>query len=179
MRFGDKLKVLRENRGISQQELGDRFHLSQSIIGYYETNKREPSINTLMNFANFFDVSVDYLIGYNEESKGQVKLKIPAFKKREDLNSHIFIDLDEIKCISNGKKFVTLSVGKKEIYYSVNSFETYINLLNDYDFIQVSSSVLVNKKHIASVDNKNYMVYLGEDENAIEVSISRSGLHYL
>lgn len=129
MKFGEKLKLLREKRGISQQELADKFSLSQSIIGYYETNKREPSINTLMNFANFFDVSVDALIGYNDKITGQIKLKIPVFKKREDLDSHRFIDVEEIKYIGNDKKYVSLHLSKKEIYYSTNSFETYVSLL--------------------------------------------------
>jgi transcriptional regulator with XRE-family HTH domain len=61
--FGERLKKLRERRGLSQQELADRFNLSQSTIAYYESDKKQPSQNTLQKLADFYETSVDFLLG--------------------------------------------------------------------------------------------------------------------
>ena len=61
-----RLKELREEKGISQQKLADEFHTSQQSIWKYENGLSEPDIKTLMQFADFFDVSVDYLIGVSD-----------------------------------------------------------------------------------------------------------------
>ncbi len=61
-----RLKESREENGISQQKLADEFHISQQSIWKYENGLSEPDIKTLMQFADFFDVSVDYLIGVSD-----------------------------------------------------------------------------------------------------------------
>lgn len=57
------LKKLRQERNMSQQELGEHFCLSQQSIHKYEKGRAEPDIETLIAFAEFFHTSVDYLIG--------------------------------------------------------------------------------------------------------------------
>ena len=61
-----RLKELREEKGITQKELGEILRISPSAIGMYETSRREPDYGTLKRIAHFFDVSIDYLLG-NEE----------------------------------------------------------------------------------------------------------------
>ena len=60
--FGNILKNLRMSNGLSQEELSNKFGVSTSTIGMYETNKREPNFDLLKEFANFFNVSTDYLL---------------------------------------------------------------------------------------------------------------------
>lgn len=55
--------MLRKNAGLSQQALGERFHLSQQTIYKYENGLAEPDIEMLKEFAAYFNVSVDFLIG--------------------------------------------------------------------------------------------------------------------
>lgn len=50
------------------KEFGKIFGLSESAIGMYERNEREPDFQTLNNIANFFDVSIDYLLARSDES---------------------------------------------------------------------------------------------------------------
>ena len=59
----ENLRKLRESRKLSQQKLANHFDLAQSQIQSYETGAYEPDINTLKQIAEFFDTSVDYLIG--------------------------------------------------------------------------------------------------------------------
>lgn len=60
---GSRLKELREKRGLYQSELAKLLHISSSSIGMYETDKRDPSDELKVAIANFFGVSVDYLMG--------------------------------------------------------------------------------------------------------------------
>lgn len=62
-----RLGELRKKRGLSQQQLAEQLGLSTSAIGMYERGKREPSHETLREICNFFDVSTDYLLGFEDE----------------------------------------------------------------------------------------------------------------
>lgn len=59
----ERLKQLRQQHHLSQQKLADEFHISQQSIWKYENNLAEPDISTLIRFAAYFKVSVDYLVG--------------------------------------------------------------------------------------------------------------------
>ncbi len=59
------LKKLRENAGISQKQLADSIGVSQQSINKYENHKIEPDIDTLIKIADYFETSVDYLIGHS------------------------------------------------------------------------------------------------------------------
>ena len=61
--FQVRLKELRESRGLSQYSFADVFGVSQSTVGNWEAGKREPNFDTMQRLANFFGVSVDYLLG--------------------------------------------------------------------------------------------------------------------
>ena len=61
-----RLRELRKKRGISQLKLALDLHTTQNTISRYETGAREPSIKELMKFADYFEVSVDYLLGRTE-----------------------------------------------------------------------------------------------------------------
>lgn len=62
----NKLKTIREEAGLSQQKLAEFLGLSQQSIHSYENGVYEPDISTLKMLADFFDTSVDYLIGHTE-----------------------------------------------------------------------------------------------------------------
>ncbi len=57
------LKVLRTEQNISQQQLADVIGVSQQSVNKYENHSVEPDINTMIKIADYFCVSVDYLIG--------------------------------------------------------------------------------------------------------------------
>lgn len=63
------LKKLRNEQGISQRELADIIMVSQQSINKYENHNIEPDIDTLIKIADYFDVSIDYLVGRKFNSK--------------------------------------------------------------------------------------------------------------
>lgn len=66
MQFGDTFAELRRDKGLKQCELGEILHISPQVISSYERNIRQPSIEMLIEFARFFNVSVDYLLGLTD-----------------------------------------------------------------------------------------------------------------
>lgn len=57
----NRIKDLRAEKGISQNELAKALGLTQQAISAYENGLREPDLETLQKIADFFNVSVDYL----------------------------------------------------------------------------------------------------------------------
>ena len=103
------LMELRKTSGLSQNKLGEIVHLSDSAIAGYETGRRYPDVQTLMLLADYFDVSVDYLLDRtdnpsmvesSEETLGFLKLiyKIPL--QERDMYKLILqnaVELNELK----------------------------------------------------------------------------------
>lgn len=76
--FGERLKKLRTNRHMTQDELGAIFESpkAQSTVGTWERGVRQPSMEDLVRIAEFFNVSIDYLLGLSEEER-----RIETFKE--------------------------------------------------------------------------------------------------
>lgn len=60
---GSRIKQLREECGLTQIELANKLQISNSAIAMYETDKREASDDIKIKMAEFFNCSIDYLIG--------------------------------------------------------------------------------------------------------------------
>ncbi|MFI3253997.1 MAG: helix-turn-helix transcriptional regulator [Eubacteriales bacterium] len=63
MKFGDILSELRKDKGLLQKHLAEILNVSVSTISNYETNAHFPDIHTLIQLSDFFEVSIDYLLG--------------------------------------------------------------------------------------------------------------------
>jgi len=63
MDIGDTIKSLRQERGYSQKELAQVLNISASCLSKYEANKAQIPPETLINIADTFNVSLDYLFG--------------------------------------------------------------------------------------------------------------------
>ena len=61
--FGKNLRVLRKERGLTQTQLGHILHYGSTAIAGYESGRNEPSLDDLIRLADFFDVSLDALLG--------------------------------------------------------------------------------------------------------------------
>ena len=61
-----KLKELRKEKGISQLKLAMDLSMNQNTISRYETEERQADYETLIKIADYFNVSIDYLLGRTE-----------------------------------------------------------------------------------------------------------------
>lgn len=67
--FGKRLKSLRSEKDLNQSDLADILELSTSAIGMYEQGRRYADLDTIKKIAEYFDVSVDYLLGRTDIKK--------------------------------------------------------------------------------------------------------------
>ena len=63
MEFKDRLKALRTEKGVSQEELGKFLKYEHATISQYESGKRKPDFETLQKLADYFNTTTDYLLG--------------------------------------------------------------------------------------------------------------------
>ena len=64
--FGEKLRLLREERELNQTELGEAVNMTQRKISYLERDKYEPSMDDIKALCSYFQVSADYLLGFSK-----------------------------------------------------------------------------------------------------------------
>lgn len=92
--IGIRIKELRQERGLSHDELAAEIKFAKSIIWGYEMNKKEPGPNHLKRIADYFNVSLEYLQGrdskqavlnlQNKRDVGQFKLLVDNVEVKED-----------------------------------------------------------------------------------------------
>ena len=68
MDFKDRLKMLRQSKHMTQAELASQLKASKALIGFSENGKRLPSFEKQEDIADFFNVTLDYLLGRDDRS---------------------------------------------------------------------------------------------------------------
>lgn len=82
VKFSERMKDLRKNRGWTQDELAKRMGVSKSCISMYECDMRTPDFKTLESLADFFNVDIDYLTGRKNTTTSlsdATGVRIPVF----------------------------------------------------------------------------------------------------
>ena len=77
------IKLLRKEAGVSQKELGENIGASQQSINKYENYNIEPDIETLIRIANFFNTSVDFIVG-NTDIRHKIEAVSPYELNEEE-----------------------------------------------------------------------------------------------
>ncbi len=97
MQFGDVLRILLEEKSITQKQLADNLNISASTLGNYIRNLRQPDFDTVRKIADYFAVSTDYLLDH----------------RRNDFNSPLENDLIRIfRALSPEEQRIYLEQGK-------------------------------------------------------------------
>jgi transcriptional regulator with XRE-family HTH domain len=61
--FGERLRLLRQEKGLRQKEIGELLGVQVSSIGKFENDQREPLPSAIIKLAEYFQVSADFLLG--------------------------------------------------------------------------------------------------------------------
>ena len=69
MEFGNRLRKLRNQNGLSQKEVAIAISVSVNAISQYETNKRFPEPDVLVHLCKYYKISADYLLGLTEQQR--------------------------------------------------------------------------------------------------------------
>ena len=98
--LGSRLRQLRDETKITQQELAKRLAIDRTTYIGYEKNRREPDIDTIIKIANYYSVTLDYLVGRTIQAQSVIEFsyeEIELIKKYRSLGE-------------NGKKAVNLTL---------------------------------------------------------------------
>lgn len=94
--FGDIFKMLRLEKGLSQDKIAEELNVSQSLIAKWESHQSTPAPEMLDYIADYFDVSTDYLIGRTNDRR--------YFKQNDDSIEDFNLLFDKYKGLSDSDK---------------------------------------------------------------------------
>lgn len=91
--FGERLRKLRQDRELKQEQIAAILNVSPSSVGMYERGEREPSLDTLIKLSEFYKVSLDYLLKGKKEDDILLNRNLYFFDSSNLSNE----ELEEIK----------------------------------------------------------------------------------
>ena len=84
--IGNRLKLLRNTTTMSQTALAEQIHVTQSAVNRYENNESEPAYRILLWYADYFDVSLDYIFCRTDNPQGKLYQYQPEHLKAKMQN---------------------------------------------------------------------------------------------
>ena len=164
--LGNKIKTLRNELNISQEELAKKINVSPSTIAMYETNRRQPNYDVLLKLSNIFECSMDYLLG-NSDKRNSNKTMV----------SSPFINIPVIGKIAAGKPI--LAQENIEGILPVDPKLFGITNAEEYFYLRVSGNsmnqkikngdfALIHKQNYAESGDIIVAIVNGDDEATIK-----------
>ena len=111
--IGEILSELREDKGLTQNQLAEIFHISGSSISAYELGIRPPSIEVLLSYTKFFNVSADYILGLTH-----YPTTLSSFTEEYSSGKTIEDLIHDAKALSDVQKEALLLVIKGMAFYT-------------------------------------------------------------
>lgn len=97
--LGERLRDLRDEFNYDQRDMGKKLNITSSAYGYYEQNRNQPSLDTLVKLAKIFNVTTDYLLGLSNERENSVYYS---------MSDKLTLSHSELKTIQQMKKISLL-----------------------------------------------------------------------
>lgn len=119
MELAEKLKTLRTNSGLSQSKIASLLETTQASVNRYENGQCTPPLKTLLWYADFFDVSMDYIFARTDNPQGKLydnKPKVIEALSKDNKELKKFIDMcfDPNSPINHKLKEVLTDMLRKE-----------------------------------------------------------------
>lgn len=116
--LGERIGHLRRERNITQKKLSEILGVTPRMVSFYESNDREPSTEVLAKIANYFDTTVDYLIGNSANRYARNDQEFAKNVKRV-LYAHGMIDNPSAELSSQQQKEIEELFGKIAKVYEI------------------------------------------------------------
>lgn len=130
MNFCEKLQNLRKEKGMTQEELAEKLNISRQAVSKWESNQTMPETDKIIQIANLFDVSLDYLLKNEEEKENKDHLinNTTQLKKHNEIfiTQIVIFIMGLVGVISFYIAYILLpvnSIAEK----SIHSFEDFLN----------------------------------------------------
>ena len=159
----NRIKELRQNKGLSQSELAQKVGISNQAISHYETEKRHPKIEAWQKLADFFEVPIPYLQGFEMQTPNRLKeLRIKRKLTLDDIETKTGIKRGTYSNYENGNTEPKLEVWQ-ELARFFNVSVPYLQGFNEHkpnrlkelrdkkgmsqsQFVQAFNELLISKK---------------------------------
>lgn len=131
--FGKRFKEERLLKRLTQEQLGDEFHVKKSSISRYENDKQMPEVSLLKQFATFFGVSIDYLLCKTDD-------------KTENCSSEKNTDCNENKKVN---KFETAQEALEFILQQPSLMNYGVPDLTDEELVEFANDLLQHIEYLS------------------------------
>lgn len=151
--FSTRLKLLREDSCLSQEKLAEIVGVSRGSISFYELGSRTVDIEILYRIAQYFDVSVDYLLGISSH-KGNFLPKSEAKSFDTDaLSPYSKMQIDEIieKLLICTKKFEEYHIQHEQRQHMGVGHHLFTELFNRIDAYDAAATYLLQNQKFSSI----------------------------
>lgn len=117
--FGEKLKTLRENKNLTQKKLANSLNIGQTTIANYEKNIRFPNLEILISIADFFEVSIDFLVGRQNKYNNYFNDTIYSIEELKDIYFDNIIEGNIKNAYNSLLYLVEKNYSLKQIYCNI------------------------------------------------------------
>lgn len=170
----NRIGELRKEKGMTLKQLAEKFELRDNTLSQYETGKRKPSVELLFLLADYFDVTIDYLLKLTDERVGKIKDIDEAFSvlkkikygdlKLGDISTNNKIEIakllieykDKLEFINKNSKFD--EDFENTINEVVNEIENFVNYTYDEDIfrLELKNEFNTNREVIREINEMLY-----------------------
>ncbi|HHY41645.1 MAG TPA: helix-turn-helix domain-containing protein, partial [Thermoanaerobacterales bacterium] len=143
--IGERLKMLRKEKNLTMREIGSIIGVSDAAWVKYEKNRAEPSIETLVKIANYFNVSLDFLLG-------RTNIREPQLVEKANIQSEFLKEFECSKIVNPSQMYflvenLSCSIAK---YKDQKVTESELQLL-----LKTINDVILHFNKLAELKEKN------------------------
>ena len=170
--IGRRIKELRTENGLTQQELAKILNVSSMSISFYENEQRKPDSEFIIACSRFFDVSTDYLLGKTYKRRIPREERFGAFSKRL---KHV----RELKGISQRQAAEDLNISPQNLSYYENGRDAgYGLLVRMARYYDVTVEYLIGASPVMQRENVDINKDIGLNDKTINFLRQRNKFGY-
>ena len=170
--IGRRIKELRTENGLTQQELAKILNVSSMSISFYENEQRKPDSEFIIACSRFFDVSTDYLLGKTYKRRIPREERFGAFSKRL---KHV----RELKGISQRQAAEDLNISPQNLSYYENDRDAgYGLLVRMARYYDVTVEYLIGASPVMQRENVDINKDIGLNDKTINLLRQRNKFGY-
>jgi len=152
--FNERLQELKDERGIQSKAIAEALNITPSKVSYYMRGVGEPPYELLNKFADFFDVTTDYLTGRTNQRDKNSEVTIESIKAKAS------------QTITNTKRVPQIEIFSEDLYNILARLAELEADKNSYDDIWDSVKMWLS----AMQDYCNYVKSLSDDPYPIDIA---------
>ncbi len=170
--IGRRIKELRTENGLTQQELAKILNVSSMSISFYENEQRKPDSEFIIACSRFFDVSTEYLLGKTYKRRIPREERFGAFSKRL---KHV----RELKGISQRQAAEDLNISPQNLSYYENGRDAgYGLLVRMARYYDVTVEYLIGASPVMQRENVDINKDIGLNDKTINLLRQRNKFGY-